>query len=239
MGDGPHNLHVLATSRRRTSHVLREQPPGGLPQEAALPPAETVHRFFEYTTGMDPHQSVGIDMVLDGFADRVVGHSARLGRRSRDLRLPVDWAAQGMYEARKVDGFGVAIKNKWTNQVAIVKETKDLPSLEHISIALELTWSEHRAIVHREIAISKVCIPLTGMSSEYALVMQQKRLRSGRRAAGIDSNSCSSATCTSATGPSASFVAMRGGAKRRLELQGPAMPQLTDGDLKTPKKART
>lgn len=82
----------------------------------------------------------------------------------------------------KVNSAGVVVRNKWTQQQAAIEETKDLETIDHIGVTLDLSWSEHRAINHMtgEITISKVCLSLTGMSPDYMVLLQHKKLRGGR-----------------------------------------------------------
>ena len=63
------------------------------------PPRSILLEIFEYLTDTDPNSPVGESRSLSVLADYFVKKNIQNGRRGRDLTLPVDWQAQGIYQA--------------------------------------------------------------------------------------------------------------------------------------------
>lgn len=63
------------------------------------PPRNILLEIFEYLTDTDPNSPVGESRSLSSLADYFVRKNIQNGRRGRDLTLPVNWHAQGIYQA--------------------------------------------------------------------------------------------------------------------------------------------
>lgn len=188
-----------------------------------LPALECVLQWFEITTGMDADQSVGETRVLKDAAQRLLDASLRLGRRGRDLSLPVDWAAQGIYKLVVSSDRRPFLTNRWTNQSAEL-EGVEVAADGTVAHTIDMNWSEHRAIVNILGAspTSKLCVSILGLSIAHPLVAVSS---GGRKRRGASVASGSTDAEESPVKKQAMFLAIHNEAG---QAAGPLA--LTDGD---------
>lgn len=142
-------------------------------------------------TGFDPDSSVGEVRRLRGILDQLRNAAEKLGRRGRDLTLPVNWQSQGVYSAFAENG-NACLKHRWTGQSTIFDGVV-IPDGETPHYFIDRNWSEHRAMLNftGPVKLSKLCISVLGLSLAHPLVAiasggaPAKRRRMGSEGSGV------------------------------------------------------
>lgn len=199
-----------------------------------LPSQESVLQWFEVTTGMDADQSVGETRVLGDLVKLLSEASCKLGRRSRDLSLPVDWATQGIYCVTADKNGNAVLVNRWTSQSAEFEGIR-VDADGSIPHSIDMNWSEHRAVVNfvGKNRMSKLCISVLGLSLGHPLValgVQGKR----KRGSGSESEASRLQALTNGPNPSPTKIcrllelkdagAKSAAASDEVDSQSPANP---------------
>lgn len=148
------------------------------------PPLEMVLQWFEVTTGYDADQSVGDTRVLRDLLEKLRDDSRKLGRRSRDLLLPVDWQAQGIYQVVVQKG-EVFLQNRWSKQGSAFHGVS--PGADgKATHMIDMNWFP-------DAGTSKLCISVLGLSLAHPLVAVGSTPNAKRRrTTGSDSSTAGS-----------------------------------------------
>jgi hypothetical protein len=120
-----------------------------------VPPKEKLLELLEFATNIDPGSDIGDLRSIGEIATIVRGKNLILGKRAKELVVPVDWQEYGVYQFRVEDGQPVLYK-------VGSPATLDLPGVDITCLYISMNYSESRATLNSttDLTFMKLCVLL-------------------------------------------------------------------------------